>query len=390
MLLLAPIFGGLWVVATDAELRVASVPWRALDGLDAVLEPALTEVLAGAPAERVLDKLLRAHREFSAEQRQVCAESVFGVGLWRRRLRWHLDGEPLEILDVLTRLPTLPIPENWRDRFSFPDWIAEHLERRFGSEAAAVAEAFNRPGPVCLRSKEPREELQRDLKLAGIETEPGRAAKNSLVVTTPRPNLLGLGPQFLGRFEVQDEGSQLLGELVDVRPGDEVLDLCAGAGGKSLQLASLVGPTGKVHATDIDLSRLERLRTRAAKANARVLIHGKSPPESLRVARVLIDAPCSELGTLRRGPDLRWRIDPQLVTSMPALQLQLIETGLRHLAPGGRLVYATCTFTFEENEGVVQKVPKDLRLVRQSFVDPLHQSTDCFFGAVFERVSPSP
>jgi 16S rRNA (cytosine967-C5)-methyltransferase len=221
-----------------------------------------------------------------------------------------------------------------------------------------------------------------------------------LIVTTHRPNLLGLGPEFLGQFEVQDEGSQLLGELVDARPGDEVLDLCAGAGGKSLQLAALVGPEGKVHATDIDLPRLERLRTRAAKANARVLIHGREAPLTLRVPRVLIDAPCSELGALRRGPDLRWRLEPSLVQTMPAIQRALIDTGLRHLAAGGRLIYATCTFTRDENEDVVDATlaaHPELRLVRPSLpqtvldargclvVAPHLHGTDGFFGAVFTR-----
>ncbi len=380
---------------SPAEQRLTTVPWPALEGLGPTLAPAISAILNGEAAERVLDRVLRANRAFSAEQRQVTAEALFGVGLWRRRLRAHLplsptlspagEREALALLEVLPRLPELEPPENWRDRFSFPDWIADLLEARFGEEAPLVAEAFNRPGPVCLRSKGPREELQRELAEAGIESQPGRAASHSLLVTTPRPNLLGLPPSFLGRFEVQDEGSQLLGELVDVQPGDEVLDLCAGAGGKSLQLASLVGPSGKVHATDVDLPKLERLRTRAARANARVLIHGKSAPSSLRVPRVLIDAPCSELGTLRRGPDLRWRIDPRLVSEMPGLQLSLIEQGLRHLAPGGKLIYATCTFTFEENERVVERAPSELRIVKQLFVDPLHHSTDCFFGAVFER-----
>ena len=222
---------------------------------------------------------------------------------------------------------------------------------------------------------------------------------------TPRPNLLGLGPELLGRFEVQDEGSQLLGELVGARPGDEVLDLCAGAGGKSLQLAAIVGPEGKVHATDIDLPRLERLRTRASKANARVLIHGAEAPTSLQVTRVLVDAPCSELGALRRGPDLRWRIDPSLVKSMPQIQRGLIDSGLRHLAPGGRLVYATCTYAREENEDVVEAAlaaHPELRLVRPDVdpslvdargflsVNPLRHGTDGFFAAVLTRPLPNP
>lgn len=408
----APTFEGRWAVLTEAERRLTTVPWQALEGLGPILAPALTDILSGTPAERALDKLLRAHRDFTAEQRAVCAESLFGVGLWRRRLRAQVEGDGLQLLAVLARelggfsraaevlgveLPEVrPVPTHWRARFSFPDWIADQMEARFGDEAAAMAEALNRPGPVCLRARGAREELQQQLAAAGIETTPGRWAAQSLVVTTRRPNLFGLGPEFLGTFEVQDEGSQLLGELVDARPGDEVLDLCAGAGGKSLQLAAIVGPQGKVHATDVDLPRLERLRTRAAKANARVLIHGKEAPASLLVSRVLIDAPCSELGSLRRGPDLRWRVEPGLVDSMVPIQRGLIETGLKHLAPGGRLVYATCTFTRAENEGVVDAVlaaHPELSVVRPSisdargffFVSPHVHGTDSFFGAVLQK-----
>ncbi len=402
---------------TEAELRLTTVPWQALEGLGPILAPALSEILSGTPAERALDKLLRAHRDFTPDQRAVCAESLFGVGLWRRRLRAQVDGDGLQLLAVLaleqggfTRAAELlgvelsvvrPVPALWRDRYSFPDWIADQMGARFGDDAAAMAEALNRPGPVCLRARGSREELQKQLAAAGIETTLGRWGSQALVVTTRRPNLFGLGPEFLGRFEVQDEGSQLLGELVDARPGDEVLDLCAGAGGKSLQLAAIVGPQGKVHATDVDLPRLERLRTRAAKANARVLIHGAAAPASLMVSRVLIDAPCSELGSLRRGPDLRWRLDAGLVNSMPAIQRGLIETGLRHLAPGGRLVYATCTFTLAENEGVIDAVLQghpELRVVRPSvdgalidsrgflFTAPHLHGTDSFFGAVLQRI----
>ncbi len=402
---------------TDAERRLTTVPWASLTGLGPTLERPLTDVLSGLPAERVLDRLLRSNRHFTPEQRAVTAESLFGVGLWRRRLRAHLpDATPLQLLAILARelgqcatapallgveLPPLgPTPTDWRDRHSFPDWIAAHFEARFGAGAADLAAALNRPGPVCLRARGDRDELATRLRAHGIETTPGRWSPRALHVTTHRPNLLGLGPDFLGTFEVQDEGSQLLGALVDVHPGDDVLDLCAGAGGKALQLASLVGPQGRVHATDVDLERLERLRTRASKANARVLIHGRQAPPSLRVPRVLVDAPCSELGALRRGPDLRWRLEPSLVTTLPAVQRELLETGLRHLAPDGKLVYATCTLTRVENEDVVDALlaaHPELVLVRPELPDavldargllllaPHLHGTDGFFGAVFSR-----
>lgn len=357
---------------TDPERRLRSIPWQALAGLGPTLAPALAEVLAGTPAERVLDRLLRAHRDFTPEQRAVTAEALFGVGLWRRRLRAHHDGSPLELLAVLARdlggadeaprwlsvelPPSRPPPEAWRDRWSFPDWLADRLEAEFPGEAPALAAALNVPGPVCLRvnrARVTRDQLAERLAAAGLASHPGRWARDALVIDTPRPNLLGLGPDFTGLFEVQDEGSQLLGDLLAAQPGDEVLDLCAGAGGKSLQLAAHVAPQGRVHCADVDLARLDRLRTRAAKANARVLIHGRAPPPDLRVPRVLVDAPCSELGSLRRGPDLRWRLDPASLETWPATQRELLRNGLRHLAPGGTLVYATCTWNRAENEAVV-------------------------------------
>lgn len=361
---------------SESEARLRSVPWRALLGLEALLDAPLREVLDGVAAERVVDRFLRAHREFTAEQRQASAEAIFSVGLWRRRLH----GPPLQ---ALLALPDSTPPASWRERYSFPDWIADRFDARFGAEAPALADAMNQPGPVTLRARGARDELATRLRDAGIETVPGALAKQALRVLTPRPNLLGLGAAFAGAFEVQDEGSQLLGELLDVQPGDEVLDLCAGAGGKSLQLAAL-GAT--VHATDVDLPKLDRLRTRASKANARVLIHGATPPESLRVRKVLIDAPCSELGALRRGPDLRWRLREASVLENACVQKALIAAAMPHLMPGGRLVYATCTLTPEENEDVVAhalaahprlKVEKTLELT------PHRHGTDGFYAAVF-------
>ncbi|MGV3625814.1 MAG: RsmB/NOP family class I SAM-dependent RNA methyltransferase [Archangium sp.] len=393
---------------SDSERRLSTVPWTVLDGLGPVLDAPLQRVLEGEAAERVLDQTLRANRSFTPEQRQVCAESLFGVGLWRRRL----SGSPLQRLaqlaqlggcaDAFSRLGVVavaaPASSSWRERFSFPDWIADRFDTRFGSEAAVLADVLNRPGPVTLRAKTNRSELADRLRAVGVETVPARWAPNALHVTTPRPNLLGLGAEFLGAFEVQDEGSQLLGALLDVRAGDEVLDLCAGAGGKSLQLAARAGPTGRVHATDLDLPKLERLRSRASKAGARVLIHGARAPESLRVPHVLIDAPCSELGTLRRGPDLRWRLRESSVREFALVQRELIAAGLRHLAPGGRLVYATCTMTPEENEDVVtHALATGLTLVRPAIsaelldargclsLSPHRHGTDGFFAAVFER-----
>jgi 16S rRNA (cytosine967-C5)-methyltransferase len=153
---------------------------------------------------------------------------------------------------------------------------------------------------------------------------------------------------------VQDEASQLVGALTGAREGESVLDACAGAGGKTLLLAADVGERGRVHAADPDAEKLRRLRARAERAGAAsiVTVHGPAAPGDLVVDRALVDAPCSELGALRRGPDLRWRMDSASFAPLPALQLAILSRAARHVRRGGTLVYATCTFRRAEDEDV--------------------------------------
>jgi 16S rRNA (cytosine967-C5)-methyltransferase len=370
-------------------------------------------VLSGAAAERVLDRFLRSRRDLDARGRQAAAEAIFGVGLWRRRLRFHAgdDAPPLILLasllrdlsgrDDAERLCALPAgavpaqvlpPTDLATRYSLPDWLADILVREAGDEAALLADALSLPGPVFLRvnrARTSRHDLAARLAAEGVETRPTRLAPDGLEVLSPRPNLVALPAYREGLLEVQDEGSQLVGEAVGALPGETVLDLCAGAGGKTLQLAAAVGPSGTVHACDQDEARLSRLRTRAGRAGAVVTVDGPEAPGGLLADRVLVDAPCSELGTLRRGPDLRFRIDPASLAVHPALQLSILERAARHVRPGGRLVYATCTLRREENEEVAQafgeraadftRGDSGLRLW------PHRHGTDGFFAAAWER-----
>jgi 16S rRNA (cytosine967-C5)-methyltransferase len=176
----------------------------------------------------------------------------------------------------------------------------------------------------------------------------------ALQVTGERPNLLALPAFREGLLEVQDEGSQLVALALGARPGEVVLDRCAGAGGKALALAAAVGPGGRVHGCDLDAGRLRRLAHRAHRAGAAALVslEGAEPPPQLTFDRALVDAPCSELGPLRRGPDLRWRLDPAGFAALPRLQGALLADAAARVRAGGRLVYATCTFRAEENQAV--------------------------------------
>ena len=393
--------------------RLREVPWAAADGLSALLGPALAQVLAGTAAEHVLDRALRAHRDLTADQRRVTAEALFGVGLWRRRLAAQCPlttPGPLDLLETLQALSghpgplqPRPAPEDWPTLHSVPDWLAAELTRAVGAEAPALAAALNVPGPIALRTNLLRTtptDLAAVLLAEGLPTHPGRWAASCLIADVPRPNLTGLDARRRALFEVQDEGSQVLGLALGVAPGATVLDLCAGAGGKTLQLASLLGGQGALHAADVDLGRLERLRQRAFRAGATVHVHGRAPAATLRVSHVLVDAPCSELGALRRGPDLRWRLDPATFAAWPPLQRELLERGATHLLPGGRLLYATCTLRPEENEAVVDAflathpdftlvppaVPPallDARGFLRTF--PHRHGTDGFFAALLAR-----
>ncbi len=365
------------------------------------------------------------------------AEAVFGVGLWRRRLTWHAgviapsetsvqtllfvllrdlggvledDAARWSGLDAAghSRPTTLPRPGFGALRWSWPNWLYDVFEREVGRDADQLAAAFNLPGPITFRVntlRTSRDQLAQALQEQGIPVRPGALVSTTLVVETGiRPNVFGLETWRRGWFEVQDEGSQLLGALVEARPGETVLDYCAGAGGKTLQLAAQLGNDGTVHAWDADISKLERLETRAIRAGASsIRIHRAQPPASLSVDRVLVDAPCSELGALRRGPDLRFRIDPDTLASFPPLQREILANASRHVRKGGRLVYATCSIRREENEAVALEFERSHPEFQRvdppaSWLDPSCRApdgfvrtwphvhgTDGFFAAVWTR-----
>ncbi|MGE5047145.1 MAG: RsmB/NOP family class I SAM-dependent RNA methyltransferase, partial [Deltaproteobacteria bacterium] len=329
-----------------------------------------------------------------------------GVALWRRRLSWEASGSQdaaVLLLCLLRDLAGVPeaqaaafasapppprrtdAPLRLADRWSVPDWLEAHLLSELGDDAAAFCAAVAVPGPVCLRANRllcTREELARRLAGEGIETLPGILAPDALHVQGRNPNLFGSQAWRDGLFEPQDEGSQLVGMLVEPSAGETVLDLCAGAGGKSLLLAA---QGARVLAHDPDGARTARLRTRAVRAHAAG--HIEVVPAPVAAERVLVDAPCSELGTLRRGPDARWRIDPAQLASLPALQGELLETAAALARQ--RIVYATCTVRRAENEEVAlrfERAHPELRRTRTLRLMPHLEGTDGFFAVVWDRL----
>lgn len=283
---------------------------------------------------------------------------------------------------------------------SHPRWLIDRWTARYGeANTLAWLEFNNRPARLCLaanRTLTTREELAAELESAQIATEPTGRAAHGLYVTEGHPLA---HPAFAeGRFVVQDEASQLIAELAPVQAGDRVLDLCASPGGKTIALAAGVGPGGVVVASDVRPHRI-RLLTRTLRrcriAQARIVhvpADNDLPFRAAAFAAVVIDAPCSGLGTIRRDPDIRWRRQPDDLPAFAAAQRDLLHRAAGLVHPGGALVYSTCSSEPDENEDVVAAfldVRRDFseECVHQTL--PFRDGLEAFYGAVLRRVQLS-
>lgn len=251
---------------------------------------------------------------------------------------------------------------------SLPDWLAERLLAEYGDEAEALAASLSEPAPRALRVNalacdvaEAHERLEQE----GARIEPGRYGRRALLLEGAF-NPFATRSFHDGVFELQDEASQIVCELAAPPPRGLVVDACAGAGGKTLALAALLEGRGKVLSLDVDELKLAELRRRAKRAGAvnvqAVAIDeaGPLPPVVQaavgKVDRVLVDAPCSGTGVLRRNPEARARLTPDAVARLAATQLSIVERALPLLAPGGRLVFATCSLLRAEGEELLDEL----------------------------------
>ena len=396
------------------------------------------------PADAVLSEFFRAHRELGSHDRALVAETVFSV-LRHKRLLEALVPEPTprrlalaslvkfggisiaalnsllgrddhEWLVALKRSAPDTLPA--AVRLSLPDWIWERLAGERGEqEAAAIARSLLNTAPLDLRVntlRAARDEVLRALTADGIAAEPTPYSPVGLRVTG-RP-AINRHPLFAsGAVEVQDESSQLSCTLLAPKRHEMVVDFCAGAGGKSLMLGALMRSQGRIYAFDVSAARLARLKPRLKRSGlSNLYAHPIANENDLRVKRlagkidrVLVDAPCSGLGTLRRNPDLKWRQSPQSVEELKAKQAAILRAAATLLKPGGRLVYATCSLLAEENEDIVaaflaehgnfQKLHCGGALKQQGIaldtgeflkLFPHLHGTDGFFAAAMERKIP--
>ena len=397
------------------------------------------------PADSIVSDFFRRQRQLGARERHTLAETTYAVlrekPLWQhlaqsgkgemeRRLvllAWQGNAAflraalaPAEVqwLEQVQAVDRAALPE--RLRHNLPDWLAERLQAELGAdEFWRLVDALNQPAGLDLRVntlKSRREDAQAALAAAGIAAEPTPFSPLGLRLQG-KPPLHKLDVFLRGDVEVQDEGSQLLALLTGAKRGEMVADFCAGAGGKTLALGAMMRNTGRLYAFDVSGHRLAALKPRLARSGLSnvypVQIAHERDDRIKRLAgkidRVLVDAPCSGLGTLRRNPDLKWRQSPAAVTEMSVRQAAILASAARLVKPGGRLVYATCSLLQQENEAVAQAftaahasgfrvLPAAEALRRAQVADPdtltqgdhlrlwpHRHATDGFFAAVWER-----
>ena len=406
------------------------------------IEEALREILRFAgPADVTLSRYFREHPRLGGRERGAIAEAVYGflrkrtmlmqfaesgAGAQMRRVALlaladtagvdaiaGLSEQESEWLTRVMSIDRASLPDAARS--SFPDWIRERFVAQFGQDdAMQLMEALNRPAPLDLRVnalKSSVDQAEAALAQANIAFERMPYAPLGLRLAK-KPALQNL-PLFKdGAIEVQDEGSQLLAQLLGAKRSEMVVDFCAGAGGKTLAIGAAMRNTGRLYAFDVSDKRLAKLKPRLARSGLSnvhpVVIAHENDAKVKRLAgkidRVLVDAPCSGLGTLRRNPDIKWRQQPGDLAELNAKQQSILAGASRLVKPGGRLVYATCSLLAEENDAIVTQFlsahpdfallpARDVLAEQKIMLDtgdylkllPQVHHTDGFFAAVLER-----
>lgn len=341
------------------------------------------------PADAVVSKYFREHRSLGPRERATLSDTVYAALRERLKFEWFArsgSGSKWRKLSILgfpgdvdfLKSALTDQEKTWLDhckhasdnelmaphRHNLPEWLAAALREQVGDEFDALVASLNHMAALDLRVnvlKKKRDAVLADLRQAGLACEPTPFSPLGIRLQG-KPSLAKLPSFVQGDIEVQDEGSQLLALLMDAKRGEMVVDFCAGAGGKTLAMGAAMRNSGRLYAFDTSAHRLDALKPRLARSGLSnvhpVAIAHERDDRIKRLAgkidRVLVDAPCSGLGTLRRSPDLKWRQTPETVANLAQLQAAILGSAARLLKPGGRLVYATCSPLPQENEAIAQ------------------------------------
>jgi 16S rRNA (cytosine967-C5)-methyltransferase len=381
----------------------------------------------GKYADKVIQQLLKRDKRWGARDRAFVAETTYEIVRWKRlyaeiaEVKEPYSREDLwRVFAVWATLRGIKLPD-WKyfentptrkikGRFdelskirkfkeSIPDWLDEVGEKELGKAVwTKEIAALNEQADVVLRVntlKTTKEKLQSELFDLDIETEFIKGYPNALKLKE-RTNVFSTEAFQNGFFEVQDASSQLVAEFLNVEPGMRVVDACAGAGGKALHLASLMENKGQIIALDIYDNKLKELKRRAKRNGA----HNIEPRhiDSTKVIkklygkadRVLIDAPCSGIGVLRRNPDAKWKLQPDFIENIKKTQQDILQQYSRMVKAGGQLVYATCSVLPSENQKQVDKFltsesGKDYTFVKDNKVLSHKSGFDGFYMALLEK-----
>lgn len=405
---------------------------------------ALADVLTNTgPADAKLGWFFKQNRELGTKDRAFVAESVYGVLRRKSYLEYVCDGDdPRKLLLAwLLRVQGMSMRDldetlnsqqkEWAKEIKakntddlpkymqadLPEWFWDTLVVQYGEEQAlTIARSMHQPAPLDLRVNTLKASREDILALFAKEnTVPTLTPFSPLGLRMPQKMTISRHKMFTdGKIEVQDEGSQILAQIVAPRRGEMIADFCAGAGGKTLAMGAIMRNTGRLYAFDVSEKRLDNLGVRLKRSGLSNLhaqvIASEADPKLKRLNgkfdRVLVDAPCSGLGTLRRNPDLKWRQTPQDIIELTAKQTRILERAAKLVKAGGRLVYATCSLIQEENEQIAEAflashaefklVPANEVMAQQQIdlntgeylklLPHLHQ-TDGFFAAVFEKAA---
>ncbi|HSX03130.1 MAG TPA: RsmB/NOP family class I SAM-dependent RNA methyltransferase [Rhabdochlamydiaceae bacterium] len=353
------------------------------------------------PLDAALKKYFSAHRAIGAKDRKFISETIYAMIRWQGLIDFFCSPPifwekryQLFIQNSWVKAKNDPsVPPHIR--VSFPKSFFHMLSACFGeSKAIEICSISNEQAPITVRvnpSKTDRETLLNSWRTQ-FSVKPTPLSKWGIVFEK-RINFYEL-PEFKnGLFEVQDEASQLIADLMEIKEGDRVLDFCAGAGGKTLAFAHKMNHKGQIYLHDIRTFALAEAKKRLGRAgiqNAQILPSNSSEKNRLKnkMDWVLVDVPCSGSGTLRRNPDLKWKFDPAALPNLIQDQKKIFKEAVEYLSPKGRIVYATCSILPDENEKQIHYFQEKfgLRLVGTPFQSfPSRGGMDGFFGAVLER-----
>ena len=373
-------------------------------------------------ADKVLERLLKAHKKWGSADRQVVSEIFYDIVRWKKRLEYYMgEGtKPSNIYNlilayllwkkvkykkfdefdgiktggILSKLDKKTFPTKAIEH-SVPDWLAGLFEKELGAKWEKEMSALNEQAPVILRAnslKISAENLVEILKEEGVNSFVLRGYPDA-VQLEEKKNVFLTSAFKEGFFEVQDASSQKIAELLDVKEGMRVVDACAGAGGKTLHIAALMKNKGQIIALDIYEWKLAELKRRAKRAGAfnietRFIEDNKIIKRLHNTAdRLLIDAPCSGLGVLKRNPDSKWKIDEDFINRIKTEQENILQNYSKILKKGGKMVYATCSILPSENGEQVRKFlaeNTEFALVKEENIMP-SDGYDGFYMALIER-----